>query len=311
MAPIDTVVEFKDLSKIYRIGFWGKRQEALQRLSLKVPQGKVFGFLGANGAGKTTGIKILMGLQFASHGEVRLWNSPAHLPENKARIGYLPERPYFHEMMTAGEFLSFHRALFGGYLKGKNLKNNAELLQMVGIPDVGAKRLRDFSKGMLQRVGIAQALVNDPDLIILDEPTSGLDPIGRRDVRNLIQSLAKEGKTIFFSSHILSDVETLCHQIAFLEKGILKFQGNVYDILHQKSRPQEIVFHGIAANELKTNAKLGLAEHIGDTSRIVAPSDKDAQDIAQTIWALGGRIVSMQSQHLTLEEALFGQDKNV
>lgn len=303
----NSILEFKGTSKIYKTGFWGRQQLALSALKLSVPQGSIYGFLGANGAGKTTAIKILLGLQFPTAGEVFLWGKPSQLAENKRRIGYLPERPYFHDTMSATEFLNFHRALFGRQQKGKKSTSNEELLALVGIPDVGSKRLRDFSKGMLQRIGIAQALVNDPELVILDEPMSGLDPVGRRDIRNLIQFLSKQGKTIFFSSHILSDVEALCHRIAFLEKGVLKFEGRVEEILRDATKAQEILFQA-DAKLIRDHSLLKKAEPLGEIFKISAIDPAEVRSIVEAVWQLNGQLISVQSQHLTLEQALFGKE---
>lgn len=296
---------FRNVTKIYKIGFWGKKQIALNKLNLEVPSGSIFGFLGANGAGKTTGIKLLMGLQFADEGEIELWGQAASLPESKSRIGYLPERPYFHETMSADEFLNFHRSLYGKHLKRNNLPSNLELLKEVGLPDVAGKKLRDFSKGMLQRIGIAQAMVNDPELIVLDEPMSGLDPVGRKDIRQLILQLANKGKTIFFSSHILSDVESLCDQIAFLEKGNLKILGRVEDIIGSVQSEQEIIFTGVDVQSVNQNAALQNSIKTGDAYRKLVKDSVEAKKIMQEIWVLGGSIRSVQSHQRNLEEALF------
>ena len=191
-------IQFKNLTKIYRSGFWGKKHQALSSLSLDVPTGSIFGFLGANGAGKTTTIKILMSLQYATEGTVSVWGGEVENRITQDRIGFMPERPTFHLDLTGNEFLNFHRSLYGKRNPDRNYKTNIDLLKMVGISEVGGTLLREFSKGMLQRIGLAQTLVNSPDLIVLDEPMSGLDPVGRRDIRNLIFDLSQEGKTIFF-----------------------------------------------------------------------------------------------------------------
>ena len=298
-------IQFRNLTKIYRAGFWQRQQLALDSLELEVPHHCIYGFLGANGAGKTTAIKMLTGIQHPSSGTIFLFGEPHFEARSKQRIGYLPERPYFHDNLTANEFLNFHRSLYGSSLKAKVSKNE-ELLHIVGLEGTGTKRLRTFSKGMLQRIGIAQSLVNNPDLLVLDEPTSGLDPIGRIEIRNLIQSLYQQGKTIFFSSHILSDVELLCHHIAFLEKGKLKAKGSIDEILSQH-RPQyyEILFKGIKDAEIQELSVLLEATKLAHHSRILAKDPTESKIIAEAIWKKKGEIISISPQQITLENVLF------
>ncbi|MGZ3694464.1 MAG: ABC transporter ATP-binding protein [Bdellovibrionota bacterium] len=302
------LIEFQSVTKIYKSGFWGKRQTALDRLTLSVPAQSIYGFLGANGAGKTTGIKILMSLQFATSGQVKVFGLDPTSSEAKARIGYLPERPYFHDTMKAHEFLRFHRDLFGNGLKGRKLPSSEELLELVGIPNVADKPLKDFSKGMLQRIGIAQALVNDPELVILDEPMSGLDPVGRREVRDLILRLAQQGKTIFFSSHILSDVETLCHRIAFLEKGVLKFEGSLQEVRNTGSGGVEVLFRGLSAEALKQSKLLSASVPTGEAQLLLCRDPAEARNSIEEIWRSGGLLISSQPQQSTLEDFLFGKE---
>jgi ABC-2 type transport system ATP-binding protein len=299
------IVEFRGLTKIYTYGFWSKKQKALDQLTLSVPENSIYGFLGANGAGKTTGIKVLMGLQFATAGEVRIFGLSPEDPEAKARIGYLPERPYFHESMTAHQFLDFHRALFGGHLKGRKVPGNEELLDLVGLSQVSGKALKDFSKGMLQRAGIAQALVNDPDLVVLDEPMSGLDPVGRREIRDLIVKLGQSGKTIFFSSHILSDIESICHRIAFLEKGVLKFEGALSETKGTASGRKEIVFSGPPS--MADSPALAGAVRTGEGWILKAEDAAAARQAIEELWRKGGTLISLSSGQNTLEDFLVGK----
>src|SRR3954469_9073512 len=239
-----------DLSKDYSVGFWRKRPyRALDRLNLEVEAGEVFGFLGPNGAGKTTTLKLLLQLVFPTSGSAEVLGRPPGDLSVKRRIGYLPEHPYFYDHLTAEELLSYFAALFGYGSAERRVRVN-RLLDQVGI---GAERrlpLRKFSKGMLQRVGIAQALINDPELVIFDEPMSGLDPLGRREVRALILGLRDRGCTVFFSSHVLADAEALCSRVAILARGRLMTAGRLADILAFQIRGWEVV----AANVTDTLA---------------------------------------------------------
>lgn len=299
-------IEFNKVSKVYKSGLMGRPHRALSSLDLVVPTGSVFGFLGANGAGKTTAIKVLLGLHFATEGNVRVWGKEISDLSAKERIGYLPERPIFHGDLTGNEFLNLHRALFGERTRKNPGMSNQKLLELVGIPDAGSRLIREYSKGMVQRIGIAQALVNSPDLVVLDEPMSGLDPVGRRDVRLLIDRLSQEGKTIFFSTHILSDVETLCDRIAFLEKGVLKASGSLDQILASRSSfAKEIVFEEMDEKTVRSLAPLKNAGRFGTAWKISAPSPEAAREAIECVWQAKGRVVSMTSPQLSLEAALF------
>jgi ABC-2 type transport system ATP-binding protein len=226
----EPVVQIEGLRKVFRVGFWGKRVTAVDRLSLDVRRGEVYGFLGPNGAGKTTTLKILMGLIYPSGGSATLLGRPIGDQIAKAKVGFLPEAPYFYDYLTGREFLSFYGHLFG--LWGVTLeKRMDELLEAVGMVHARDLQLRKFSKGMLQRVGIAQALINDPELVVLDEPMSGLDPVGRKEVRDLILRLKESGKTVLFSSHILHDAELLCDRVAMILKGQLVASGHVAELI--------------------------------------------------------------------------------
>src|SRR6266849_9697408 len=226
----DLVVQTEQLSKIFRVGFRGKRVTAVDGLSLEVRRGEVFGFLGPNGAGKTTTLKILMGLIYPTSGTARLFNLDMGDPRAKTRLGFLPESPYFYDYLTSREFLEFYGYLFGlwGAVLGKRVD---ELLELVGMTHAKDLQLRKFSKGMLQRVGVAQALINDPELVVLDEPMSGLDPIGRKEIRDLILELRAEGKTVLYSTHILSDVELTCDRVAIVVRGRLRDSGPLDKLL--------------------------------------------------------------------------------
>src|SRR2546422_1910958 len=220
------IIEINKLSKDYETGFWRKRKvRALDELSLTVEPGQIFGFLGANGAGKTTTLKLLMGLIFPTAGSARILGRDTSDVSMHARVGYLPENPYFYDYLTAREFVTYCGELFG--LNRVNRESRAEeLLTRVNLEKKSWDRhLRKLSKGTLQRVGLAQALVNDPEVVFLDEPMSGLDPVGRREVRDLIAALRQEGKTVFMCSHIMSDIEVLCDRVAILKGGRLAHVG--------------------------------------------------------------------------------------
>src|SRR5437899_7827514 len=220
-------IEILGLQKTYCVGFWRKRaKRALRPIHLAVEEGEIFGFLGPNGAGKTTTLKLLMGLVFPTAGSARILGMDSNDPRVKAQIGFLPEQPYFYDYLTARELLEYYGQLSGVAAKDRAKKVEA-MLQRVGLPDAGDIQLRKFSKGMLQRVGIAQAILHDPKVVFLDEPMSGLDPMGRREVRSLIEEMKSEGKTVFFSTHILSDAEALCDRVAIIHLGELRGVGAV------------------------------------------------------------------------------------
>ena len=232
MVSPEIVVKIDALSKVFNVGFWGRRVSAVQDLCLEVQRGEVFGFLGPNGAGKTTTLKILMGLIYPTSGAAWIFGRPVGDAFAKAKVGFLPESPYFYDYLTGREFLKFYGHLFG--LWGKTLDTRIdELLEIVGMAHARDLQLRKFSKGMLQRVGIAQALINDPELVVLDEPMSGLDPVGRKEVRDLILRLKESGKTVLFSSHILHDAELLCDRVAMILKGRLVASGHVAALIDQ------------------------------------------------------------------------------
>src|ERR671932_148878 len=224
-------VEINDLTKDYEVGFLRKRRvRALDGLTLSVGRGEIFGFLGANGAGKTTTLKLLMSLIYPTGGAARILGRDIADTSVHAEIGYLPEHPYFYDYLTARELVEYGAELFG-YARQERRRRAADVLGRVRLEEKAwDKQLRKFSKGMLQRVGLAQALVNDPEVVFLDEPMSGLDPVGRREVRDLIASLRTQGKTVFMCSHILSDIEVLCDRVAIMRRGRLAHTGRLEDL---------------------------------------------------------------------------------
>src|SRR5262245_7109059 len=298
-----------ELTKDYAVGFWRKRPyRALDGLTLEVEAGEVFGFLGPNGAGKTTTLKLLMQLVFPTSGRAELLGRPVGDLGAKRRIGYLPENPYFYDHLTAEELLQYFAALFG-YSRGECRARAARLLDEVGIAGERRLQLRKFSKGMLQRVGIAQALINDPDLVIFDEPMSGLDPLGRRDVRALILRLRDRGCTVFFSSHVLSDAETLCSRVAILAKGRLMTSGRLTDMLAFRVRGWDLVASSVSDRLLQSlSARAAKVTKIGDDRyTFELPLDQAPDRILAELSAAGATTVSLNPVRDTLEDLFVQQ----
>jgi ABC-2 type transport system ATP-binding protein len=298
-------IEILGLEKTYRLGFWRKRlKRALHPLHLQVEDGEVFGFLGPNGAGKTTTLKMLMGLVAPTAGSARILDKEVNNPEMKAHIGFLPEQPYFYDYLTARELLEYYGQLSGVPGKDRSRKVS-EMLQRVGLQGSAGVQLRKFSKGMLQRVGLAQAILHDPKVVFFDEPMSGLDPMGRREVRDLMEQLKSEGKTVFFSTHILSDAEALCDRVAIIHQGELRKVGTIADLTSSVQGKIEIVWHGTAIPpSLKT---LGAECHVlGDTVRAVLP--ESMQDTAlDTVRREGLRVISLTPVRVSLEDYFVSQ----
>ena len=306
------VVEINNLTKDYEIGFLKKRKvRALDGLSLTVERGEILGFLGANGAGKTTTLKLLMRLIFPTSGNARILGRDIHEISMHSRIGYLPENPYFYDYLTAREFLDYCAQLFG-YDAEARRKRAADLLARVKLDEKRwDTQLRKFSKGMLQRVGLAQSIINDPEIVFLDEPMSGLDPIGRREVRDLIATLRQEGKTVFMCSHILSDIEILCDRVAILRKGRLAHLGHLNDLRQQTTNHMvEVIVSGTSmesmAREL-TSPKFSLSETASGV-RIQVPDESDVDAVLVAVRKTGGALVSVQPVRQSLEELFVGGD---
>jgi ABC-2 type transport system ATP-binding protein len=300
-----SAIHIDALTKDYKTGFWRPRPyRALDALTLDVQHGEVFGFLGPNGAGKTTTLKLLMQLIFPTSGRAEILGRPVGEAATRQRIGYLPENPYFYDHLTAEELLTYFARLFRYSAADARARANT-LLDRVGIG--GERRrvhLRKYSKGMVQRVGIAQALVNDPEVIFLDEPMSGLDPLGRREVRALILELRDQGRTVFFSSHILADAEALCSRVAVVAGGRLAAEGRLSDMLAFQVRGWELVIAGLGAEVI---GRLGSA--VRRTTEI-APRryalelslDQPPERVLSDLVAAGGTLVSLNPVRETLED---------
>lgn len=287
---------------------WQKASTVLTDVSLRVRQGEIFGFLGHNGAGKTTTMKILLGLLRATSGKVELLGAPAGEVDAHARIGYLPESPYFYDYLTAEEFLTFYgklAKLSAGFIRSRV----PELLKRVGLDEARHRQLRKFSKGMLQRIGLAQAMVHDPELIILDEPMSGLDPMGRKEVRDLILSLRDQGKTVFFSTHILSDVEMICDSVGILARGRMLSQGRVEDLVgEQGAHSIEVVCDGVVGDEVPIVKRCALRIlQKGSRCLIMLPGQEVLEEVLSAVRNAKGRLVSVVPHRGSLEEVFVEQ----
>jgi ABC-2 type transport system ATP-binding protein len=303
------VVEITNLTKDYEVGFWRKRKvRALDDLSLSIDEGQIFGFLGANGAGKTTTLKLLMRLIFPTSGSARILGHDIQDVAMHRRIGYLPENPYFYDYLTARELLEYCGELFGLSAE-KRRKRAADLLRLVNLDEKHWNtQLRKFSKGMLQRVGLAQSLVNDPEIVFLDEPMSGLDPVGRREVRDLIASLRDQRKTIFMCSHILSDIEVLCDRVAILKRGRLAQIGYLDELRqrpedpHQSPHQMEVLATSADAAALKQFLPEGVITPTPRGLRIEISDEREIENVLIALRKAGGKVVSIQPIKQSLEE---------
>ncbi len=300
--PSNVAVRAENLSKTFRVGFWGKPVRAVQDVSFEVEKGEIFGLLGPNGAGKTTTIKMLLGFVRPSRGTAAVGGHPAGSIEARRRMGYLPENPALYEYLTGVEYLRYAGRLAG--LERKEARErSALLLQEVGLADRADRPIRRFSKGMVQRLGLAQAMIGDPALLILDEPMSGLDPIGRKDVRDLILRFRGEGRTIVFSTHILSDVEMICDRVAILIDGRVTDCGKLSSLLDPGARVVEVAARDVSAALDSRLRSAGAQAVERDGSSVYSFASEDAANQAVREIALGGgRIVAVQPHRYSLEE---------
>jgi ABC-2 type transport system ATP-binding protein len=291
------ILQLRDVSKAFRGHLGIGRTVAVDGLDLEVRQGEIFGLLGPNGAGKTTTMKLLLGLLRPDRGEVLLFGDPPSSTRPRARLGYLPENPYFYDYLTAEEFLDFYGRLHG--IPSRSRKRIvAQTLERVGLGDRGTTALRKFSKGMVQRLGLAQAIQHDPDLVILDEPMSGLDPIGRREVRDLILRLKADCKTVFFSSHILQDAEMICDRVGILDRGKLRSVGKLSEMISESVRWFEVAVRGTVpviedVERLSSQGNDHLLK-VGDVASLARLLD--------TLIRAGGQVLSVWPRKDTLED---------
>ncbi len=295
-------IETRGLRKVYG------DKVAVEDLTLQVEPGEVFGFLGPNGAGKTTAIKMLLGLVKPTAGQAWLLGAPAGDPQARARVGFLPEHFRFHEWLTAREFLDLHASLFG-IAPAQRRARIAELLELVGLNDAAGRRLRTFSKGMLQRIGLAQALINAPQLVFLDEPTSGLDPLGRRLVRDIIHSLRQGGTTVFLNSHFLSEVEVTCDRVAFIKAGQVVRMAALGALVGGSPLPGlsqvevELRVGGVTPALVAGLARFGRDVRAdGDHIHLVVDDEEMLPQIAAWVMGQGARLYALTPQHLSLED---------
>jgi ABC-2 type transport system ATP-binding protein len=297
-------IRTESLTKDFPIGFWRPRPyRALNNLNLEVATGETFGFLGPNGAGKTTTLKLLMQLIYPTSGRAEILQRPVGDVEVKRRIGYLPESPYFYDYLTAEELLDYFARLFG-YDAAERRRRVSTLLDQAGIGGERRLPLRKFSKGMVQRVGIAQALINDPEVVFLDEPMSGLDPLGRREVRNLILSLRDRGCTVFFSSHVLSDAEALCNRVAVLAQGTLVASGRISDLQAFEVRGWELIVSGLTDESLaRHRTRVQRVTVLGERRySLELPLEPAPEILLRDLISAGARLVSLNPIRDTLED---------
>jgi ABC-2 type transport system ATP-binding protein len=303
MAMTSAAIEIDGLTKDYALGFWRKRmRRSLDNLSLRVDDGEIFGFLGPNGAGKTTTLKLLMGLIFPTAGTARIRGKSIGDVAMHREIGYLPEQPYFYDYLTARELLDYY-ARFFGFAATDRRERVARFLELVGLTAAADVQLRKFSKGMLQRAGIAQAILHDPKVVFLDEPMSGLDPIGRREVRDIILDLKNQGRTVFFSTHILSDAEMLCDRVAVLVDGKLQGVGAPGEIVSMDVVAMDILFE-LKEGRALPQALAAFTTKAGAHYRAEVP-EADLYTTLEKLRDCDARILSVQPVRPSLEEYFF------
>jgi ABC-2 type transport system ATP-binding protein len=302
MAERAEIVQVRDVVKDFRPGFGLRRKRVLQGVSFEVLEGEIFGFVGPNGAGKTTTLKILMGLIRPTEGTAAILGRDVGESEFRDQIGFLPENPYFYPYLTAREILDFYARLCGVDSSRRALRVD-ELLEMVHLSHAADARLRTFSKGMLQRVGVAQALIHDPKVVFLDEPMSGLDPIGRKEIRDVILALRAAGKTVFMNTHILHDVEMICDRVAIIVKGVIRHQGLIEDFLPETEVSTAVVLAGLAP-EVAANIEEDFdceLRGLGERVELILAS-KTMQKVLGVALESGAEVVSVTPHRNSLED---------
>lgn len=293
------VLKIKELHKSFATGFLLKKKKILKGISLTVEQGEIFGYLGPNGAGKTTTLKCVLGLLHPNKGKIEIFGHPHFSPKAKEKIGFLPENPYFYDYLTASEFLYFYSQLFLMEKKEKEEKVR-DLIQLVGLENEADIQLRKYSRGMLQRIGLAQALLNNPSLVLLDEPLGGLDPLGRKELRDVIVQLKEEGKTVFLSSHILQDIEMICDRVAIIVNGEIINQGTLHELVSEKIFFTEVVLSGVEDKECE-----GLGECISrGRGRMLLKvfKQENVEKVLELVQSRKGKIHSLIPRTETLED---------
>jgi len=301
-APL---VEIQNVHQSFRIGFWMQRKQVLEDIHLTIPEGSIFGFLGANGAGKTTLIHLIIGLRNPTQGSVKVFGKNATHPEAKLHLGYLPERPYFYDHLTGEQLLYYFGFLSG--MKRSAIKNRiTSVLEAVGMLEARHLELRRYSKGMLQRIGIAQALIHDPQFLVLDEPMSGLDPIGRKEIRELILKLASEGRTIFFSTHIVPDVEAICNRVALIKKGKIVKIGSMEELLYSGQIQTEVNWSGVKPEILLQQSGFQFQKEIAGGYRGIISTQEAVNQILGMLIGAGGKIHSVSPIRHSLEDLFLG-----
>ncbi len=293
---MDRALNIKHIQKSFKLGFLLRKKTILKNISLSVKKGEIFGYLGPNGAGKTTTIKCITGLIFPDSGTIDIFGYQHLSLKAKELTGFLPENPYFYDYLTAYEFLKFYSHL---YKKKEKKRTILKLLELVGLEQSANLQLRKYSRGMIQRIGLAQTLIHNPALIFLDEPLSGLDPVGRKELRDIILQLKEKGKTIFLSSHILQDIEMICDRVAILIDGQIINQGAIHDLISEKILFTEVVFSGVEPNKLEGFGEF-LSIYGGKIMLKIFEEDKTEQAI-QLVHSMGGKIHSLIPRTETLE----------
>jgi ABC-2 type transport system ATP-binding protein len=292
-------LKITDLHKSFKTGFLLKKKKILKGINLEVEQGEIFGYLGPNGAGKTTTIKCLLGLIFPEKGDIRILGQPYLALSAKERIGFLPENPYFYDYLTATEFLEFYSQL---YHIGSNKKEERiqELIRLVGLETSAHLQLRKFSRGMIQRIGLAQALLNEPSIVFLDEPLGGLDPLGRKEIRDIIVRLGEEGKTVFLSSHILQDIEMICDRVAIIVNGEIINSGSLQDLISEKIHFTEVILSGLKEDRLRDLSESFVSS--GDRIFLKITDEGKLEEVLELVHSQKGKIHSLIPRTETLED---------